>query len=236
MLKQLLTTTAVIALLSSPVYAGQNQGSATDEEIQTQSGTGVTGQDSGAASSAENAQGSDAGSDQTHGTSGSYAKDQQSTSNEQETTSRDEQTTGSSSVRAPEEREAGGFVIAQDSGDILASELMGKDVVNHDDETIGSVDDLLIGENEEVVGVVVGVGGFLGIGAKPVVISMNEIEFTSEDDIVVSFTREQLEEAPAFKTLEEQVTEQQVEEIERKQQALQEEAEDEAEAAKKQAE
>lgn len=56
----------------------------------------------------------------------------------------------------------------------------------------------------QVTDVVIGIGGFLGIGAKPVAIPIDQLEFFSgsngERKIVLSTTIEQLESMPAFVT------------------------------------
>ncbi len=56
-----------------------------------------------------------------------------------------------------------------------ASELIGAEVKTTDDEDVGPVEELLIDESGQVVAVVVGVGGFLGIGEKNVAIGWDEV-------------------------------------------------------------
>ena len=60
----------------------------------------------------------------------------------------------------------------------------------------------------QVEGVVVGVGGFLGVGEKLVALEMNQfqIQFDDDGDLVftVNTTEEALENAPEFVTVEEQ--------------------------------
>ncbi len=56
----------------------------------------------------------------------------------------------------------------------------------------------------------VGVGGFLGIGEKRVAVAWDSIKLSEQDGeqvILVSATREQLEDMPTFKTLEEKQAE-----------------------------
>jgi sporulation protein YlmC with PRC-barrel domain len=96
------------------------------------------------------------------------------------------------------------FLSMQDEEDILASELMGASVENPEGETLGSIRDVVINDDIGVKAVVVGVGGFLGIGQKLVAINYEEIEHVRENgDVTLVFaaTREQLEDAPDFQTL-----------------------------------
>ncbi|MFT0534327.1 PRC-barrel domain-containing protein [Castellaniella hirudinis] len=95
----------------------------------------------------------------------------------------------------------------QESSQVLASNLIGMTVLNgtgDDAESIGKVTDLVLDRNQTTVNVLIGVGGFLGIGAKDVGVPLNKVEFNPETRIaVVSLTKEQLEQAPAYVTLRE---------------------------------
>lgn len=69
------------------------------------------------------------------------------------------------------------FIPRRDPGVMRASELIGKDVYGANNEDIGEVDDVLINPNGQVIGVIVGVGGFLGIGETNVAVPMNALQF-----------------------------------------------------------
>lgn len=71
----------------------------------------------------------------------------------------------------------GPFVTVPPTGAWRASDLEGKDVYDTAGENIGSISDVLLSENGEVMAVLVGVGGFLGIGQKDVAVSMDALEF-----------------------------------------------------------
>jgi hypothetical protein len=93
---------------------------------------------------------------------------------------------------------------AQEENEMLASDLLGADV-NLADESIGKVSDLIIGDDHIIKGVVVGVGGFLGIGEKNVALSMDMIsvqptEEAGEFELSANTTREELESFEEFKT------------------------------------
>jgi hypothetical protein len=92
---------------------------------------------------------------------------------------------------------------------VRAQSLLGVDVSNGQD-TIGDVSDLVVTDDGRVDAIVVGVGGFLGIGEKRVALAWDSIKLTEQDGsrmILVSATKEQLEGMPTYKTLEEQQAE-----------------------------
>ena len=92
---------------------------------------------------------------------------------------------------------------------VRAQSLLGVDVSNGK-ETIGEVSDLVVTDDGRVDAIVVGVGGFLGIGEKRVALAWDSVKFTEQDEgrvILVSATREQLEGMPTYKTLEDKQAE-----------------------------
>ena len=73
-----------------------------------------------------------------------------------------------------------------------------------DDEDIGTITDLVIDEDGQINAVVVGVGGFLGMGEKNVAIEWDSLELTKEEDgddyvISVNASQDALEEAEEYK-------------------------------------
>ncbi|AKI00433.1 PRC-barrel protein [Hoeflea sp. IMCC20628] len=89
-------------------------------------------------------------------------------------------------------------------GSTLASDIIGSAVYGssaEDAEMIGDVNDIVISPEGEVASVIIGVGGFLGIGEKDVELEFGAIEWADRDGdrwLVANMTREQLEAAPAF--------------------------------------
>lgn len=89
-------------------------------------------------------------------------------------------------------------------GGSLASTLIGSAVYgssSEDAEMIGDINDIVISPEGDVSSVIVGVGGFLGIGEKDVAVSYETIDWVDRDGerwLVANMTREQLEAAPAF--------------------------------------
>ncbi len=86
----------------------------------------------------------------------------------------------------------------------LATNLIGETVYNgtgDDAQNIGDVNDLVIDGEGNVQAVVVGVGGFLGMGEKNVALEFDAIDWAERDGdrwIVVSSTKEALEALPEF--------------------------------------
>jgi sporulation protein YlmC with PRC-barrel domain len=86
----------------------------------------------------------------------------------------------------------------------LATNLIGETVYNgtgDDAENIGSVNDVVIGSNGSIESVVIGVGGFLGIGEKNVTINYGDIKWAEKNGdrwIVVNATKDQLQAQAEF--------------------------------------
>ena len=80
-----------------------------------------------------------------------------------------------------------------------ARRLIGADVYNDSSELIGSVDDLMIGDDGTIGFAIISVGGFLGIGSRLVAVSFDSL--TVDDDyrvVLPGATREELERLPEF--------------------------------------
>lgn len=90
------------------------------------------------------------------------------------------------------------------TGQILANTLIGKSVYNRsgdDAEAIGDVNDIVISTNGDAEAVIIGVGGFLGLGEKEVAIDFKRVGWVDRDGerwIIVDATKEELEAAPAY--------------------------------------
>jgi sporulation protein YlmC with PRC-barrel domain len=113
-------------------------------------------------------------------------------------------TTTEAAVAAPTSLLATGYTVTDK--DNLATEIIGKQVYSSeaaDAEHIGDVNNLVIGENGEIAAVVIGVGGFLGIGEKNVAVKYSELQWVVADDnterFVLPTSKDALEAAPDFK-------------------------------------
>ena len=72
------------------------------------------------------------------------------------------------------------FVSTQQESDWLASSLIGRTVYNQQNEELGDINDVILGEDGQVVAVLIGVGGFLGIGEKDVGVKYSALHFQPE--------------------------------------------------------
>lgn len=70
------------------------------------------------------------------------------------------------------------FVTKAEPGQYRASQLVGVKIYNAKDENVGNVNDVLVDKKGTVVGVVIGVGGFLGIGEKNVALPYTAITWS----------------------------------------------------------
>jgi hypothetical protein len=123
-----------------------------------------------------------------------------------------DQSTAKDSASASESK----FVPSQNADQWVFTKFKGSDVVGPDNASIGSISDLLFDKTGKITGVVVGVGGFLGIGAKNVAIDMSAFNVMPADTgnrdnaptgssndptmvkLKVAWTKDQLKEAPDF--------------------------------------
>jgi hypothetical protein len=82
------------------------------------------------------------------------------------------------------------------------SALIKSDVLNSDDETIGEIDDLIVGNEDNALFVIIQVGGFLGFGGRLIAIPFRRLVIRQDDDVLnivlPGGTRESLERLPAF--------------------------------------
>lgn len=65
-------------------------------------------------------------------------------------------------------------------GDWRASKIVGLSVYNDKNESVGSINDLLTDRNGNIKAVVLGVGGFLGVGEHLVAVPFDKIKFVNE--------------------------------------------------------
>ena len=65
-------------------------------------------------------------------------------------------------------------------GDWRASKVAGLSVYNDNNESVGSINDLLMDKGGSIKAVVIGVGGFLGVGEHLVAVPFDKVKFVSE--------------------------------------------------------
>jgi hypothetical protein len=69
---------------------------------------------------------------------------------------------------------------SQLQGDWRASKVVGISVYNDNKEKLGSINDFLMDKNGAIKAVVLGVGGFLGMGEHLVAVSLDKVKFVNE--------------------------------------------------------
>jgi sporulation protein YlmC with PRC-barrel domain len=96
------------------------------------------------------------------------------------------------------------FMQSQQATDWRGSKLIGATVYGSDNASIGEVNDLVLTSDGKVNGVVIGVGGFLGVGSKNVAVAFDKLHVTRKpnsaavDKITVAFSKDELKNAPTF--------------------------------------
>lgn len=82
-----------------------------------------------------------------------------------------------------------------------ASKIVGLNVYNDNNESVGSINDLLTDKNGNIKAVVIGVGGFLGVGEKNVAVPFSSLKVAEKNGsryLVLETTKEALQTAPGY--------------------------------------
>jgi len=79
------------------------------------------------------------------------------------------------------------------------SKVVGSTVVNEANETVGTIDDLIVTPNEVVPFAVLSVGGFLGMGTKYVVVPYSALKVEDKKMVLHGATKDSLKALPEFK-------------------------------------
>lgn len=79
-------------------------------------------------------------------------------------------------------------------------DLMGKSVVNENDDKIGDIEDVVISSDGRTMYLLVGAGGFLGMGAKNVAVPFDRFERRDDKIVLAGYTKEQLKALPEVRT------------------------------------
>ena len=66
------------------------------------------------------------------------------------------------------------------SGQWRASKLVGLNVYNEQNEKLGDISEIVLDKSGKVAGVVIGVGGFLGMGQHDIMVDMAKLKFVDE--------------------------------------------------------
>jgi hypothetical protein len=78
--------------------------------------------------------------------------------------------------------------------------LIGRNIQNAQNETIGEIKSVFIGKDGKVDSVMVGVGGFLGVGEREVRLAWSELNVSENGEkVTVNMTKDQLKAKPEYK-------------------------------------
>ena len=69
---------------------------------------------------------------------------------------------------------------ASKSGQWRASKLVGLNVYNEQNEKLGDISEILLDKSGKVEGVIIGVGGFLGMGQRDIKVELSKLKFVDE--------------------------------------------------------
>jgi sporulation protein YlmC with PRC-barrel domain len=105
---------------------------------------------------------------------------------------------------------AGAVAVAQPSrvltsvppGAVTVTDWSKQPVYDANDKRIGTIGDVLLDKDGKVAALIVGVGGFLGVGSKDVAVPFNAVKVTTKNDKpyrVMETTKEELANAPGYK-------------------------------------
>ncbi|MGA1834296.1 PRC-barrel domain-containing protein [Rhizobium wenxiniae] len=92
------------------------------------------------------------------------------------------------------------YVEIKDS-DLVTSKLVGMNIYNKENEEVGEISDVVIGDGKSVIGVIASVGGFLGIGSSYVVIDPASMAIADDNGTwkaYVDTNKDALTAAPKF--------------------------------------
>ncbi len=84
------------------------------------------------------------------------------------------------------------------AGGQRSSEVVGSNVVNEANETVGKVDDLIVTSTDRAPVAVLSVGGFLGIGTRYVLVPYSAIEKREDRLVLRGATKDSLKALPEF--------------------------------------
>jgi hypothetical protein len=80
-----------------------------------------------------------------------------------------------------------------------SSKIVGSSVVNEANDTVGTVDDLIVTTDEKAPYAVLSVGGFLGVGTKYVVVRLSSLHMQDNKIVLPGATKDALTALPEFK-------------------------------------
>jgi sporulation protein YlmC with PRC-barrel domain len=85
-----------------------------------------------------------------------------------------------------------------DAMPMSADDLLDQDVVTVEGEEVGEIESVIISNDGRVNALVVGVGGFLGLGEREVALDWNQVNVNNEGEIALNLSKEELEALPEY--------------------------------------
>ena len=87
--------------------------------------------------------------------------------------------------------------------EMRASKLIGTKVVNTANETIGDINEIVLGKDGKVAAVIIGVGGFLGMGEREVAVNFESLRMSRDSNnnliLTANTTKDALKGAPEWR-------------------------------------
>lgn len=194
-MKRLLLSTAIVGLAALPTFAIAQTEQTGDSTMQEQSDTGTqtgTQTEMGTDMQSETETDSDTiGSDTTGSMDGTAGSDDTGSTG---------MTAGSDTM---DEATVGEGHSAVDPATIEASEIEGAPVRSRDGEEIADVSEVMLTEDGSIQSIVVNVGGWLGIGAKPVEVPFDRVTLQTNDEdgemsILIPMSEQELKDMPRY--------------------------------------
>ncbi len=100
---------------------------------------------------------------------------------------------------APQTVQLAKIDVVQVASGYRASEVIGESVVNDANDTVGKVDDVIVGNDGKSAFVVLSVGGFLGVVTKLVALPYDALKFQKDKLTMPGATKDTLKTLPEFK-------------------------------------
>ena len=89
------------------------------------------------------------------------------------------------------------------AGEMRASKLIGTRVNNEGGERIGDINEVVLSRDGKVAAVILGVGGFLGMGEREVAVKLESLRLTQDANnntvVAISATKDSLKAAPEWR-------------------------------------
>jgi sporulation protein YlmC with PRC-barrel domain len=91
-----------------------------------------------------------------------------------------------STAPSSDQMSTGNWMTQEQPGQWRASKLEGLDVYNNNNEKIGDISELIVDNSGKIQAVVIGVGGFLGLGERDVAVPFDQIKLVTEPRVTAS--------------------------------------------------